>query len=85
MCDPTEHAVCSDPVVRVEWFDSHMETEPWWQRDDVEPGKEPIATVGFLLSSTEEWITVYQSDGKEFGIQGVYHIPRGCVKEVTPL
>ena len=74
-----------DPAVKVTWFDSHMESVPWHHREDVEPSMEVITTVGFLFKSSDDWITLYQSNGGECGIQGVFHIPRGCVKEVTPL
>lgn len=71
----------SNPVV-IHWVDS-ASAGGWHPKDETLTPDE-IVSVGMMWSSTDEYVTIVQSEGSS-EVAGLFSIPRACIKSIANL
>ena len=72
----------SRPLKLIEWVDSTT-TARWQDTRDIRTTPSRCATVGFLVHSTKDAITLAQSLDRDGGdVNATMTIPRGCIKSI---
>lgn len=82
--------VMDNKMIYVEWTDSLLENSRWQLLQQVENQILKCATVGFMISDTDEFITIAQSytldrPFEDISVSGTMTIPKGSIIRLEEL
>ncbi len=68
-------------IVEIQWIDAQGE-DKWEYLNEIDKTAMYIKTIGYHLDETEEEVIVCRSLSSDSGLEGRFHVPKSCIKNI---